>query len=455
MDRKKKLIPLLLSSAMFLIWACGEGSINEVTDTDERAIANLSEKLDSTKKDYEKNVHEFVDKFLEYCNSKKGHDAGCEAEYKKSSSSKSGDNGSASSNSSSSKTTNSSSSGNTNTSSSKGGTSSSSGGTSNSSSSKTTNSSSSVASSSSKKLETAGKCVLTKPEVAYIGDEISWSYVPDKGTVESAEFTWSFNDDEVEKSIVKGDKSGTGTPKLVVKFSTKGTKVAPTLTFNGKGVECDNVKIAAKDDPVSSSSEPESSSSEPESSSSSSSVPEGKCAVVPHDKPEGFTFENGHWKINGAEVSRKIFVGESEKSLFVDAEGEVYIVGKSVDWFIVDAEGNVLTGMHQWRDYGDPSAEYISGDESGLGSTKVTVKYSKPIGKVNPTVTWNGKTVDCDRNDLDLEDFSDLLIVESLPASSSSAEPEEDSSSSSEEVVEKSSSSKTIDCDEDPESCVF
>ena len=51
MDRKKKLIPLLLSSAMFLIWACGEGSINEVTDTDERAIANLSEKLDSTKKD--------------------------------------------------------------------------------------------------------------------------------------------------------------------------------------------------------------------------------------------------------------------------------------------------------------------------------------------------------------------------------------------------------------------
>ena len=417
MDRKKKLIPLLLSSAMFLIWACGEGSINEVTDTDERAIANLSEKLDSTKKDYEKNVHEFVDKFLEYCNSKKGHDAGCEAEYKKSSSSKSGDNGSASSNSSSSKTTNSSSSGNTNTSSSKGGTSSSSGGTSNSSSSKTTNSSSSVASSSSKKLETAGKCVLTKPEVAYIGDEISWSYVPDKGTVESAEFTWSFNDDEVEKSIVKGDKSGTGTPKLVVKFSTKGTKVAPTLTFNGKGVECDNVKIAAKDDPVSSSSEPESSSSEPESSSSSTPIAEGYCTVS----------------------KRKVLVGEE------------------VDWFIVDIEGHELSGAaHQWQ-LRDASATVVAGDESGTGSTRITVTYSTPGSKA-PTVSWNGKSMICDRNDLDEDDFDDLLVVESKPVSSSSAEPEEDSSSSSEEKSEESSSSTELPfCVQHPEdeSCII
>ena len=59
MDRKK-FIPLLLSSAMAFMWACGEGNISGVTDDDERVKATLLEKLDSTKKDYKKNVEEFL-----------------------------------------------------------------------------------------------------------------------------------------------------------------------------------------------------------------------------------------------------------------------------------------------------------------------------------------------------------------------------------------------------------
>ncbi|SHK54211.1 hypothetical protein SAMN05720759_103346 [Fibrobacter sp. UWB12] len=409
---RKKFIPLLLSSAMAFLWACGEGSINEVTDVDERAKANLLEKLDSTKKDYEKNVHEFVDKFLEYCNGKEGHKDGCEAEYKKSSSSKGSDGGSASSNSSSSTTSKSSSSGKTNSSSSNDGKSSPSG---SSSSSKPVNSSSSGASSSSAKLKASGECVLTMPDVVYIGDQISWRYVPDEGSLEEAEFTWSFNDDDAKNWVVDGKVSGTGTPELFVTFKSKGTKVAPTLTFDGKGFECKNVKVAAKDDPVSSSSEPESSSSEPESSSAqSSSSVKGYCAVS----------------------KRKIFTGEM------------------VDWYIVDVNGNELSGVHQWVKLGDDTAELIDGERSGSGSTRIQVKYTRPNSKVEPMVTWNGKTVSCDRNELDEDDFDALLVVETLPESSSSEEVPEESSSSEEE--EKSSSSKAVDpCLEDPESCIF
>ena len=411
MDRKKKLITLFLSSAVAMFWACGEGSINEVTDTDERGVANLLEKLDSTKKDYEKNVHEFVDRFLEYCNSKEGHKDGCEAEYKKSSSSKSGDNGSASSNSSSSKTTNSSSSGNVNTSSSKGGTNSSSGGTSNSSSSKPANSSSSTASSSSKKLEAKGKCVLSE-SVVYIGDEVIWRYLPDEGSLESAEFTWSFNDDDVKNGVVSGKISGTGTPELLVKFTTKGLKTGPTLTFDGKGLDCDNVKVVAKDEPKSSSSEPESSSSEPESSSSSSApMVKGYCAV-----------------------SKRVIT-----------------VGETVEWFIVDAERQELEGRHQWIGYGDGTAQYVSGEEKGTGSTRVVVQYLQPGDKA-PQVTWDGKTVTCERDELNEDDFDPLLRVEALPESSSSEEPPEESSSSSGETDSSSSSyKKPVDCVLEPD----
>ena len=417
MDRKK-FIPLLLSSAMAFMWACGEGDISGITNDDERVKATLLEKLDSTKKDYGKNVEEFLKPYIEYCKSKKGHEEGCDdaGMVKLSSSSKNG--GESSKSSSSGNSSKSSSSGGTNTSSSKGGNSSSSG---SSSSSKPANSSSSTASSSSVKLIASGKCVLTKPEVVYIGDEISWRYVPDEGSLQEAEFTWSFNDDDAKNWVVEGKITGTGTPELLVTFKSKGTKVAPTLTFDGKGVECTNVKVVAKDDPVSSSSEPESSSSEPESSSAeSSSSVKGYCAVS----------------------KRKVFVDEP------------------VDWYIVDAEGNELVGAHQWANFGDNSVELIEGETKGSGRTRVTVKYTKPISNVEPMATWNGKSINCDRNELDEDDPYPLLVVEAKPESSSSQSPIEESSSS-EEVIEVSSSSKELDpCDPsnpeyDPVGCVF
>jgi plastocyanin len=415
MDRKK-FIPLLLSSAMAFMWACGEGNITDVTDDDERVKSSFLKEIDSTKKDYEEKVHKFIDKFLEYCNSKEGHKAGCEAEYKKSSSSKSngGD-----SKSSSSKTSSSSSSGNTNTSSSKGGNSSSSGGTANSSSSKPS-SSSSVASSSSKTPETKGKCVVSENNV-YIGDEVIWRYLPDEGSLQSAEFAWSFNDDDVKNGVVDGKISGTGTPELLVKFSTKGLKTGPTLTFNGKGVDCGDVMVLAKNEPKSSSSEQESSSSEPESSSAeSSSSVEGFCAVS----------------------KRKVFVGEE------------------VDWFIVDADNHELEGTYQWQ-LRDSDINVISGNASGTGKTRIKVTYSTP-GAKEPIMKWMGNKQSkvCDRNELDENDFESLLEVVAKPVSSSSEEFIEESSSS-EEYVPESSSSKQLDpCDPsnpeyDPVGCVF
>ncbi len=416
MDRKK-FIPLLLTSAMAFLWACGEGDIVGVDDKDERVKATLSEKLDSTKKDYQKNVDEFLKSFKDYCNSKEGHKAGCEIESKKSSSSKS-NGGESSKSSSSGGSSKSSSSGKGSSSSSKDGNS---GSNESSSSSKPTNSSSSAASSSSTKLEAKGKCVLTKPNVVYVGDEISWRYLPDEGSLESAEFTWSFNDEDAKNWVVDGKITGTGTPELLVKFSTKGRKFGPTLTFNSKGFECDNVDVVSKSDPVSSSSEPESSSSEPESSSAeSSSSVKGYCAVS----------------------KRKVYVDEP------------------VEWYIVDAERNILSGVHQWLNYGDNTAEYISGEKSGSGNTKVTVKYTKPNSKVEPVVTWNGKTLNCDRDELNDDDFGPLLEVEAKPVSSSSEGPIEESSSS-EEYIPESSSSKELDiCDPsnpeyDPGQCIF
>ena len=411
MDRKK-FIPLLLSSAMAFMWGCGEGEIFEVTNDDERVKATLLEKLDSTKKDYEKNVEEFLKPYIEYCKSKKGHEDGCDADIVKFSSSSKSNGGESSKSSSSGNTPKSSSSSKANTSSSVGGNSSSSG---SSSSSKPATSSSSVASSSSKKLETKGKCVLTKPDVVYIGDEISWRYLPDEGSLESAEFTWSFNDDQVEKSIVDGKKSGTGTPELLVKFSTKGRKLGPTLTFNSKGFECDNVDVVSKSDPQSSSSEPESSSSEPESSSAaSSSSVKGYCAVS----------------------ARKVFVDDQ------------------VDWFIVDAEGHELVGSHQWYDLGK-DGKLVEGEKSGSGSTRITVKYSTP-GDKSPTAYWGTDAVTCERNELDEDDFDALLNVQAMPVSSSSASPIIEESSSSGEVIEVSSSSKAPDiCQINPEECVF
>ena len=288
MDRKK-LIPLFLSSAMLLLWACAEGDIMKADDSDEMiasksdqnsknaisdeeflqpyldycnskegkkkgceaeiiksssskkdetALKKIQEKIDSTKKDYDKNVDEFLEPFIKYCNSKEGHKAGCDADdiMKISSSSKKSENKS----SSSSKTSNSSSSTSANSSSSKGGTTSSSSvkGSSSSSTAKSA-SSSSVSSSSSKPLPVSGKCILDRPEKVYIGDIVTWSYLPDEGSQQTGNFIWEVSN-EVEKGLVEGKLSGNGTPSIKVKYSTVGQKFGPDLTFAGKEIRCDD-----------------------------------------------------------------------------------------------------------------------------------------------------------------------------------------------------------------------
>ena len=412
MDRKK-ILPLLFTSAAIILWACGEGSINYVEDQDEIALKELKDKLDTSKKDYDENVNSFLQTFVDYCNSKEGHKAGCELEkIKKSSSSKKEENKS----SSSSKTSNSSSSTSANSSSSKGGTTSSSSVKgSSSSSSATSASSSSVSSSSSKPLPVSGKCILDRPEKVYIGDVVTWSYLPDEGSLEKGNFVWEVSE-EVEKGLVEGKLSGNGTPSIKVKYSSVGQKFGPELTFAGKEVRCDDdfrvYQVVVEES--SSSEEESSSSSEPESSSSSKAVVKGYCAV-----------------------SKRVIT-----------------VGETVEWFIVDAERQELEGRHQWIGYGDGTAQYVSGEEKGTGSTRVVVQYLQPGDKA-PQVTWDGKTVTCERDELSEDDFDPLLRVEALPESSSSEEPPEESSSSSGETEEKSSSSKKADdpCELDPDAC--
>ena len=409
MDRKK-ILPLLFTSAAIILWACGEGSINYVEDQDEIALKELKDKLDTSKKDYDENVNSFLQTFVDYCNSKEGHKAGCELEkIKKSSSSKKEENKS----SSSSKTSNSSSSTSANSSSSKGGTTSSSSVKgSSSSSSATSASSSSVSSSSSKPLPVSGKCILDRPEKVYIGDVVTWSYLPDEGSLEKGNFVWEVSE-EVEKGLVEGKLSGNGTPSIKVKYSSVGQKFGPELTFAGKEVRCDDdfrvYQVVVEES--SSSEEESSSSSEPESSSSSKAVVKGYCAV-----------------------SKRVIT-----------------VGETVEWFIVDVDRQELEGRHQWIGYGDGTAQYVSGEEKGTGSTRVVVQYLQPGDKA-PQVTWDGKTVTCERDELSEDDFDPLLRVEALPESSSSEEPPEESSSSSGETDSSSSSyKKPVDCVLEPD----
>lgn len=417
MDRKK-LIPLFLTSVMTAFWACGEGDIVGVDDKDETAQKKIQEKIDSTKKDYDKNVDEFLEPFIKYCNSKEGHKAGCDADdiMKISSSSKKSENMS----SSSSKTSNSSSSTSANSSSSKGGSTSSSSvkGSSSSSTAKSA-SSSSVSSSSSKPLPVSGKCILDRPEKVYIGDVVTWSYLPDEGSLDKGNFVWEVSD-EVEKGLVEGKLSGNGKPSIKVKYSSVGQKFGPILYFAEKKIDCDDdfrvYKVEVEES--SSSEEESSSSSEPESSSSSKAAVKGYCAV----------------------------------------SKRVISAGESVEWSIVDADGNVLEGTHNWMTLGDASAELIDGQKKGSGSTKIIVKYTQPGDMIEdraPKATWGTQTVTCDKNDLDENDMDPLLRVEALPESSSSEEPPEESSSSSEESEERSSSSKKADdpCELDPDAC--
>ena len=409
MDRKK-ILPLLFTSAAIILWACGEGSINYVEDQDEIVLKDLKDKLDTSKKDYDENVNSFLQTFVDYCNSKEGHNAGCELEkIKKSSSSKKEENKS----SSSSKTSNSSSSTSANSSSSKGGTTSSSSVKgSSSSSSATSASSSSVSSSSSKPLPVSGKCILDRPEKVYIGDVVTWSYLPDEGSLEKGNFVWEVSD-EVEEGLVEGKLSGNGTPSIKVKYSTVGQKFGPILHFAEKKIDCDDdfrvYQVVVEES--SSSEEESSSSSEPESSSSSKAAVKGYCAV-----------------------SKRVIT-----------------VGETVEWFIVDANRQELEGRHQWIGYGDGTAQYVSGEEKGTGSTRVVVQYLQPGDKA-PQVTWDGKTVTCERDELNEDDFDPLLHVEALPESSSSEEPPEESSSSSGETDSSSSSyKKPVDCVLEPD----
>ncbi|WP_295053820.1 hypothetical protein [uncultured Fibrobacter sp.] len=405
MDRKK-LIPLFLSSAMLLLWACAEGDIMKADDSDEMIASKSDQNSKNAISD-----EEFLQPYLDYCNSKEGKKKGCEAEIIKSSSSKKDEKSSASEEESSSSKVNSSSSGKGSSSSAK---SSSSG---KGSSSSTKSSSSGKSSSSSEPAPVvSGKCDLIKPDVVHVGDEIIWRYLPDDNSIGSAKYEWDVNY-EVEKSILDGELTGVGLPELMVKFTTKGLKYGPTLTFDGIEFDCENLTVVdIGDDPVSSSSVAESSSSKKESSSSSaprsssSSTPMGYCAVSKHE----------------------IFVGET------------------VDWYIVDSEGNELEGRYNWFDLGI-SGELVEGEKSGKGSTRITVRYTQPGTSIYPMGYWNGKyQIDCSRNELDEGNLDPLLVIKAKVESSSSSEEEPEESSSSTTTPRSSSSSKATTCAEDP-----
>ena len=378
---RKKVLPLLLSSAMAFLWACAEGDIVDVTNADEIARKKIEETNDSV----------FVEPFLKYCEGQKD----CKSERIKSSSSKNGEDKSSSSKNGTSSDSKSSSSSKVESSSS--GVSSSSGG---SSSSKTSSSSKKLSSSSKEPQGIGGKCDLIKPNVVRVGDTIVWRYQPNEGTLESANFVWNDVSDEVRKGLVDGALSGVGLPEIAVKFTEKGFKSGPVLNFGNHEFDCDNLTVFnVGEDPGSSSSVEASSSSKVRSSSSakssSSSIPEGHCAV---------------------------------------SKSKVY-VGEEVDWYIADENGNVLEGFHKWTYLGDGNT-YVRGEQNGNGSTRITVTYSTVGTKETMVQFAKQGTIACDT---DMEGEA-LLEVLAKAVSSSSEEPQESSSSNA-----VSSSSKSPD----------
>lgn len=377
---RKKLLTLFISSAMLGLWACAEGDIVEANDKDE-----MVQKLVSEKDDYE-----FVEPFMKYCQKKKG----CEAEYVKSSSSveesssseegvTSGSSKSSSSVKGSSASGKSSSSGNS--SSSKGN------GSSASSSNSGNNSSQSTVS------IVSGKCVLEKPEEVHVGDEVVWRYAPDKGSIESADFVWEMSN-EVEKSLVEGTASGTGTPAIKVVFKTAGRKYGPFLHFGNEDFDCDNLVVAAADENHGSSAYVESSSSA-ESSSSKAKSSSSKVVVKGH-----------------CAVSK-----------------EVVATGEKVDWYVAGPDGEMLEGNYTWvlidNDAKLDEGSSLTGKDK---PAKITVTYSTS-GVKGPMVRYEKQTIMCDTN----EEGDPMLHVE-LKAESSSSKKTEASSSS----TVKSSSSK-------------
>ena len=228
------------------------------------------------------------------------------------------------------------------------------------SSSSVVKSSSSVAKSSSSKI-VSGKCVVDAPDVVYVGDPVTWRYMPDVNSIDSADFIWSVTS-ELETELASGKLSGSGLPEIVVRFTKKGMKLGPVLTFGGKVIECENLIVNERVEGISSASVVKSSSSL--ARYSSSVVPEGHCAV--------------------------------SKSKVV--------VGDTVEWYVAGPDGEVLSANHNWSDIG-AGGTLVSGQKQGYGSTKIVVTYSSP-GLISPMVQFGNQVIGCYDNGYP------LLIVE-------------------------------------------
>ena len=386
---KKILLPLFFSSAVMLMWACGEGDISYADDQDIMVKTKMEEASD----------YEIAERFMTYCNSKEGKANKCSGEYLVRSSS-------VDASSSSRRERSSSSSAISSSSKPKSSSSVSSSSRVRSSSSRRSSSSAAV-SSSSTGPQVSGWCVLDAPDVVYIGDTVTWRYLPEENSIDSAEFVW--NDvnkgKDVENGLVEGKLSGSGSAKITVTFTSKGTKLGPELNFGGVELDCRNVIVHVEGESISSSSVVSSSSAARRSSSSgrssSSAIPEGYCAVS----------------------KSKIFVGDT------------------VNWFVADSVGGMLSAYHNWSDLGK-DGKLVSGQQKGNDATVIAVTYSSP-GQKSPMVQFGKQMIDCGINN----NGDPYLIVEAKAASSASEPPKESSSSveppksSSSKAAPKSSSS--------------
>ena len=233
-------------------------------------------------------------------------------------------------------------------------------------------------------MKVSGKCSVEKDDIVRIGDAVTWSYVPDEGTLDEGKYKWDLSPDAGRKpSVLVGSVEETGFPEITVSFDAEGLVIGPLLTFAGKEFDCgDFVKpftvYPAGYEPTSSSVK-ESSSSEAESSSSeaksSSSAVRGYCMV-------------------------------SKREAFVDEE---------VFWYIVDENGVELEGYHNWTGLG-AFGTLVSGEREGNGSTRIKVKYSTP-GQKEPAVQYGLQVLTCDVDD-DLDPW--LRINPKIEESSSS-----------------------------------
>ena len=258
-----------------------------------------------------------------------------------------------------------------------------------SSSSKKSSSSSAVSSSTAPQV--SGWCVLDAPDVVYVGDTVTWRYLPEENSIDSAKFEWKDlnKGKDVENGLVKGTLTGFGLPKITVTFTSKGAKLGPELTFGGVELDCRNVLVHVNSESISASSMISSSSAARRSSSSgkssSSALPKGHCAVS----------------------KSKVFVGDT------------------VEWYVADSVGRVLAAYHNWSDLGKDGT-LIFGQKQGNDATNITVTYSSP-GIKSPMVQFARQgMLDCNLD----EKGNPYLIVEEMAASSASEPPLEESSAS-------------------------